>query len=237
MKYNALLLVTIFFIGTNLALAQQPAPFAPRMISVTGEAKEEIVPDQAVLSGELVSKAKKLSAAKEENDKLAKRVLAIAKQFDIPKEKISASNVRVGPEYVWDQATQKQNITGYVVSRSLSITMDTLDIHERLLSALLENGIDQINGVNFALSKPEIHANQLRVKALQNAQSQAQMLAEAAGAKLGKVVYIATNSVNPPGLPIARPMAMARSNAEASAPSLPGVINLEENVSVTFELE
>jgi uncharacterized protein YggE len=238
MKYNVLLLLTAFFININSAQAEMLPPAPPRMISVTGEAREEIVPDQAILSGQLVSKAKQLSVAKTENDKLVKQVLAVAKEFDLPKDKISASNVYITPDLIWDQATQKQNKIGYIVSRNLTLTMDNMAIHEKVLSALLEGGIDQINGVNFIIAEPEAHADKLRVKALQNARARAQMLAEAAGATLGKVIFISNSSAmaQPPMPVMGRAMAMMKQDS-AGAPSLPGMVNLEESVSVTYELQ
>jgi uncharacterized protein YggE len=235
MKYNALLLCGFFFLATP-AFAE-PAP--TRMISVTGEASEDVAPDQAALSGQLVSKSKQLSSAKQENDKLAERVLAIAKQFDIPKNKISASNVYISPEYIYNNKTNKQEMIGYIVSRNLSITMDKLEIHERVLSALIENGIEQINGVSFTIANADARGDALRVKAVENARTRAGALAVAAGAKLGKVVSISmAGAAQPPmlmmgGAPMAK-MAMAESSV---APSLPGTNRLYESVSVTFELE
>ena len=239
MKYNVLLSLTAFFITINSAFAEPLPPAPPRTISVTGEARAEFVPDQAILSGQLVSKAKQLSAAKEENDKMVKRVLAIAKEFDLPKDKISASNVYITPDLVWDQNTQKQNKIGYIVTRNLTLTMDKMAIHERVLSALLEGGIDQINGVNFTLANPEGHADTLRVKALQNAHARAQMLAEAAGVTLGKVILISTNqaAMQPP-LPMMAGRSLGMMKQDSSvAPSVPGLVSLEESIFVTYELQ
>ncbi len=237
MKYNVLLVFTLFLAATTPARAE---PMMPRLISVSGEAKEEVAPDQAVLSGQLVSKAKQLAAAKQENDKLAERVLAVAKQFDIPKEKVSASNVYISPEYTYNNKTNKQELIGYIVTRNLSITMDKLEIHERVLSALIENGIEQVNGVSFSISNPEARMDKLRVKAVQNARARAQMLAEAAGAKLGKVFSInMVGSTSPqPMLRAPRAMMAKAEMADSSvAPSLPGMNTLSESVSVTFEME
>jgi len=234
MKYNVLLCAMLISIAP---MAAQAEPMQ-RMITVSGEAKEEVAPDQAVLSGQLVSKNKLLAGAKQENDKLANRVAEVAKKFEIPKEKISASNVYISPEYTYNQKTNKQELVGYIVSRNLSITMDKLDIHEQLLSALIEAGIDQINGVNFVVANPEAREDALRVKAVEKARQRANLLATAAGAKLGKVLTISTDGSSHPMPP--RPMmmkAMMAEGADASAPSLPGMNTMQENVSVTFELE
>lgn len=231
MKYNILLFI-FCLLAASAAFAEPPT------ITVVGEAREEVAPDQAVLSGQLISKAKKLSIAKEENDGLAKRVASVAAAFDIPKEKIAASNVYIAPEYVWNQGENKQDQVGYIVSRNLSITMDNMEIHERLLSALLDKGIDQINGVQFNIADPESHQDKLRVKALENAHKRAQILAEAAGAKLGKVISINTEAVEHSPMPVPRGVAMmAKSEGLSTAPSLPGTVSLQQNIYVVYELK
>lgn len=237
MKYNALLLLIPFL--TAIAPAQADSGML-RSISVTGTAREEIAPDQAILSGQVISRAKQLASAKTANDKMAERVLAVAKQFDIPQQDVSASNVYISPEYNYNNTAKKQELVGYVVSRNLSITMKKLDIHEQLLSELIENGIDQVNGVSFSIGKPEERADLLRVKAVENARSRAAQLAAAAGAKLGKVISISMNgAAQPPMMPVMGRAMMAKADmAESSvAPSLPGMTSLSESVSVTFELE
>ena len=237
MKYNALLLLIPFLTATAPAQADSGML---RSISVTGTAREEIAPDQAILSGQVISRAKQLASAKTANDKMAERVLAVAKQFDIPQQDVSASNVYISPEYNYNNTAKKQELVGYVVSRNLSITMKKLDIHEQLLSELIENGIDQVNGVSFSIGKPEERADLLRVKAVENARSRAAQLAAAAGAKLGKVISISMNgAAQPPMMPVMGRAMMAKADmAESSvAPSLPGMTSLSESVSVTFELE
>lgn len=212
----------------------------PRLITVSGSAQEEVSPDQAVISGQLASRAKTLTEAKTTNDALVERALAVAKQFEIPTQDVAASNVYISPEYTYNNSSKKQELVGYIVSRNLTITMKAMDNHERVLSALVENGIDQVNGVNFTIANPEARADQLRVKAVQNARARAQMLAVAAGAKLGKVMAISMDGAAQPPMPVMAQGMMAKSAmmAESSvAPSLPGMTSLEERVSVTFELE
>ena len=235
MKYNVLLTAC-------LLLSPIPA-FAEDVvhsITVSGEAMEQVAPDRAVLSGQLVSKHKQLATAKEDNDKQVERVLAVAKQFEIPQEKVAASNVYIAPEYIYNNSTNKQEQVGYIVSRNLSVTMDKLDIHERVLSALVENGVTQVNGVSFTIANPEGRRDVLRVRAVQNARVRAQAMAGAAGAKLGRVISIAMDGAMPPSMPMPmmmRGMAKSEMGDASVAPSLPGLETMAERVSVTFELE
>jgi uncharacterized protein YggE len=237
MKYNAILAVFLTVASLPAMAADDDRPL--RAITVSGEAKEEVAPDQAVLSGQILSKAKQLATAKLDNDKLAQRVYEITKKFEIPKEKIAASNVYISPEYNYNNKTNKQELIGYIVSRNLSITMEKLDVHEQLLSALVEAGIDQVNSVAFTIAKPEAREDALRVKAVQNAKARAEMLAGAAGAKLGKVITInMEGAYAPPVMPMRMMKAEAAGGvANSSAPSLPGMNMMSQRVSVTFELE
>lgn len=215
------------------AFAQMPPP--PRMITVSGEASEDVAPDRAILSLSLITKNKDLTAAKRANDEMVERLVGITQNFKIAKEKVATSNVNISPEYSYEN--NKQNFIGYIVSRSLRITIDNLPIHERVLSAIVDAKIDQVNGIEFTLANQEAHAKAVRVKAVENARERAQALATAAGVKLGQVLNIATVTAPMP-IPYGR-MAMASMEAKSDsvAPSLPGMTTLRELVTVSFALE
>lgn len=222
--------------SAGAAFAQIPPPPTPRMITVSGEAEGQVAPDRAILTVSLVNKNAELTAAKRANDEMVEKLVVITRNFKIPKEKIATSNLYISPEYRYDKG--KQHFIGYVVSRTLRVTMDQLSIHERVLSAIVEAGVDQVNGVEFTLADEEAHAKDVRVKAVENARQRAEALASAAGTKLGRVMSISTvGSVMQPPMPVMG-MAMRADMAESSvAPSLPGMITLHESVTVSFELE
>lgn len=234
-----LVFLPVFMVALPVS-AQVPPPPPPRMISVSGEASEQIAPDQAILSITLQHKDKSLDKAKSDNDKQADKLVAIAKEFKIAKEKIALSGLNISPEYVYP-ANGKRQFDGYQVSRSLRITIDELSIHERLLSAIVDSGVDQVGGIQFTLARPEERGNALRVKAFEDARAKADALAKAAGAKLGKALQISTSGgMSQPPAPMMNMRMMAASDGVAEksvAPSLPGMLTLEQSVSVTFELE
>lgn len=221
-----------------LAAFPAHAQVMQRSVTVSGEAREQVSPDQAILSMSLVSRDKDLSTAKRANDAMVEKLVQITGGFKIPKEKIGTSNVQISPEYSY--VNNKQEFKGYIVNRSLTITMDELAIHERVLSAIVDAKIDQVNGVDFRLAKPEARADALRVKAVENARTKADALAKAAGAKLGAVLTIAADGNMMP-IPAPRPMMakamMADSASVSVAPSLPGMVELQQSVTVTYGLE
>lgn len=234
------------FFWANVGMAQVvpplPTPHAARMITVLGEAQDQVAPDRAVMSVSLISKDQELNKAKQDNDALVGKLVGITQEYKIPKEKVMTSNVYIAPEYSYNN--NKRQFIGYTVSRSLRITIDDISIHERLLASLVDAKIDQVNGVDFTLADPEAHAKTVRLRALENAKEKAQALAAAAGGKLGKALNITTGSalsLSPVPYP-PQPMAMkaegfSRSSNSSVAASLPGMITVSKTVVVTYELE
>ncbi len=214
-----------------------PPPAPPRTIAVSGDAHEEVTPDQAILSVGLTSRDKNLHLAKQHNDAMVEKLVDTIQHFDIPKEKIATSNVTIAPQYNYDNKDGTQHFSDYMVSRSLRITLDNIDISEKVLSAVVDAKVDQVNGLEYRLSKPETHEDALRVKAFADAKAKAEALAQAAGAKLGPAIMISTEGANVmPRPPHPMPM-MAAAMRSAEPPSLPSMVELNETVMVTFALE
>lgn len=212
----------------------------PSTISVSGHSSAQVGPDQAVMSMSLVNRDKDLSVAKQANDAMTDRIATIAKQYNIPKDKVATSGFYSSPEYDYSSQNNRQVFRDYMVNRSIRITIDDLTSQEKLLSAIVDAKIDQVNGVEFQLSDREKFAAPLRLKAYEDAKNKAQAIATAAGLKLGPPLTIEVGEATAQPRPYAAMpmMAMAESRAGASvAPSLPGLISIEETVTVTFELQ
>jgi uncharacterized protein YggE len=229
--------LSFFFLAITGAYADSPMMAMQHVISVSGEGSGDFAPDQAILSLSVVSKDTDLAKAKRENDALTEKLVAVTRDYKIPKEKIATSAVNINPEYSYTNGQQK--FIDYAVNRSLRITVDDLSITEKLLSAVVDAQVNQINGVEYTLADPESHAMPLRTKAFNNAKAKAVALAEAAGVKLGAPVSISTQGAAPPVMPVfARAMALGGGEAAPSvAPTLPGMITLHETVNVVFALE
>ncbi len=231
-----------FFLLASPALAQMPPPHPvmPRLITVSGYAEAQHAPDRVILDLSLTNRSKDLSEAKRDNDQRVEKLVAITREFKIPKEKVSTSGVQISPEYVYEN--NRQRFIGYIVNRSVSITIDDLQIHERVLSAVVDAKIDQVDGIQFTLSNMDVLKKSVRAKAVGDARENAAGMAQAAGAKLGEVMNITTQSDAPVmynGAPAMMSMKAERvsMDGESVAPSLPGLITLRETITASFALE
>lgn len=235
MLKRLILAVPVIILTSQTSFADEPFR---RSVTVSGEGKVETVPDRALLPVTVETKDKSLSAAKQANDRRMDALLKVTASFSIPNDKVKTSGVYIAPQYRWEEKTNKQIFETYVVSRSITITIDPLDQAEKLLAKLTESGIDQIQGIQFTLSNPEALEANARKLAVQDARGKAQALAEAAGAKLGKVLTITTGGGGYTPRPMmARAMDMKAEAASAPPPVLPGMTEINENVTIVYELE
>lgn len=170
-------------------------------ISVKGEGKVSLSPDQIIINLTLQSKDKDYSRAAE----LAEKQISSLKEalsrtgFSSDDLRTSAFNVRTEYEGVQDENGTYRNVfSGYVCIHQLKLSfpMDTGKLGE-VLSAVSSSDTQPELNVSFTLSDPEAAKEELLRSAAENAGKKAGILAAASGASLGKLIEIRYN-VNEP---------------------------------------
>jgi uncharacterized protein YggE len=100
-----------------------------------------------------------------------------------------------------------------------------------VLDAAVADGANTLNGMTFGLADPEPAYNEARKEAVADARAKAELLALAAGVKLGPVLSISDAGA------MTDPAPMYRDAVSASpVPVVGGELGLIANVSVTFEI-
>lgn len=215
----------------------------PRSVSVTGYAEAKLAPEQAVISITVHSESKNLDAAKKEQDEKVKKLINLTREMKIDKDDVRTLYANVRPEYEYIRETGKQKFRNYALENQIEITVKILDRAGPLMDKLIDAGFDRIGNLRFELENERKHREALMTEALQQARDKAAKMAEALGAKLGRPLTISeSGAYNPPPMPMGRTMAMAESADMAKSASMPtytpiGVIDIQQTVNVTFELE
>lgn len=159
-------------------------------ISVTGEGKIKVIPDEAMITVSIESTSKDATEAKKENDIIADKILKLIKQKDIESKDFQSQRISLNKKY--DYSTKKNN---YVANQTISIHLKDLSKYEDLMMALVETGINGIQGVEFISSKIKDLEKQARKQALLNALSKADdYVSVLKGQKVGKALLINDNS-------------------------------------------
>ena len=98
-------------------------------------------------------------------------------------------------------------------------------------------GANQVGGLNFTIDEPEELRQQARIKALENAKTKAESLAQVAGVNVGRLVSFSENSYIPGPIYLDYAKSEAMGLGGGGAPAVePGSQDIVINVTVTYEV-
>ena len=227
-------IILLLVMSTSTLFAQEVKQVP--QISVSGEGKIKVVPDEAMVTVSIENTSKEAAEAKKANDIVADKVLKLIKGKGIDIKDFQTQRMNLYQNY--DYTTKKKS---YVANQTITIHLKDLSKYDVLMMDLVETGINGIQGVEFMSSKIKELEKQARKNALLDAKSKAEdYVSVLVGQKLGKVVLISDNSQTNYPQPLFRG-AMKTMAIESDAFSREtlavGEIEIISNVSVTFVLE
>lgn len=202
-------------------------------VSATGEVTR--VPDIAVISTGVVTRAATATGALQDAANRMQRVLAALKRAGVADRDVQTSNVSLSPEYRYPE-NQSPQLTGYTATNQLTIRFRDIRNSGKILDALVSEGANQINGPDLTIDKPEAALDEARANAIAIGRARAELYARSLGLHVARVVSVSESggyAVPPPAPPM--PM-MARAEV-ASSKIEPGEQKLQVSVAMTFELQ
>jgi uncharacterized protein YggE len=230
MKKTILLLALIFAFHIQ---AQEQKAQVPQ-ISVTGEGKVKVTPDQAIVTVGFQNSGKDAKEVKILNDEVVDRVIKFLKKSGIPSSDYKTNTISLNKSYDFEK--KKSN---FQANQTLSITLKDLSKYDEIMIGLNDAGVNTIQGVEFKSSKMEVYEKEARKNAILNAQQKANDYVSVLGQKIGKALLITDNSQSYVPQPMYKGglMAMAADMAAPRETLAVGEMEINTNVSVTFALE
>jgi len=226
---KAIVFFTLLFMAMSYAQEQKQVP----MISVSGEGKVKIAPDQASISISIETKGTKADDVKKENDKKMDAILKFIKKSNIAKEDFQTQRVSLNPNY--DYEKKKHN---YIATQSVQILLKDLTKYDELMEGLVDEGINRIDNVEFKSSKMKELQSDARKLAIKDAKAKAEDFVSVLGQKVGKAILISDNSQNYNPRPVMYAMKSMAMDESAPRETLAvGEIEITANVGVSFILE
>ncbi|MQP23579.1 DUF541 domain-containing protein [Flavobacterium sp. LMO8] len=227
-------LVTILLFSVFMVQAQE-VKTVPQ-ISVSGEGKIKVTPDEAVITVAVENSGKEAIDVKKKNDEIVDKVLKLIKQRGISSVDYQTQRVNLYKNY--DYNTKKYN---YIANQTISIHLKDLSRYDKLMLDLVDSGMNSIQGVEFKSSKIKEYESQARKKAMLDANKKAEdYVSVLVGQKVGKALVISDNSFTNYPRPVYAEMKTMVMSDEGSVPQETlaiGEIEIISNVSVSFVLE
>jgi hypothetical protein len=210
------------------ALAQTVPPAA---ISVTGEARVSVPPDQAQIDGGVSSDAKTAREASDLNNAAMGKVLLALKGAGIDEKDYQTTRLSLQPQYAPNRSGPAP-VVGYRASNRVTIRLRDVAKVASIIDVLVGAGANDIGGINFVVSQASKLLDDAREQAIADARRKAQIYAKAAGVTLGDPLSISEEGSPGPVFrgKMAAPMA-------AGAVVAQGEETLSVTVSVTWAIK
>ncbi|MFN0137466.1 MAG: SIMPL domain-containing protein [Phycisphaerae bacterium] len=190
------LTVSMLTLAAPATLAQQPSQPPTPTIRVSGVGEVRVAPDEVVLSFGASTFAKDVKEAKAANDARIKALLAVATRFEIKPEDMQTGEIRISVQYerTHDGRAAHNHVDGYDMHRGVTLVLRDVKKFESLLTALVEAGANQFDGIQFRSSEIKKHREAAREMALRAAAEKAGKMAAALGRKAGPAITIEENT-------------------------------------------
>lgn len=223
--------LVFFFVAIWLAAVSATSAEVQRVISVTGRGSVEMVPDMATISIGVQEQAQEAAEAMSAASRAVAAILTRLDAAGIAPRDVQTDNLSLQP--VWSRSSTNNRdprIIGFVARNTLTIRVRDLDILGATLDAVVQDGANTFNGLNFSVQDPEPAIARARAAAVKDAIARATQLADAAGVQLGPVQSISEQG----GVVRPQMMEMAAARMASDVPVAQGEVSLATQVNMVF---
>ena len=220
------------------AAQQEGDQSTPRTLTVNGSGQAFLTPDIAYINIGVHTEGEDATAAVSKNNTQTQKVIDTLKAMNIAAKDIQTTNFSIFPQQQFDQEGKPTGKILYQVDNSVLVTVRDIDMVGEILDAAVKAGANSINGIQFDVENQAEALSAARQEAVQNAQAQAQELAQAAGVQLGDIQSISSyNSVPPQPLVYGRGAAAPAMDQAGKVPVSSGQMTLTVEVSLVYEIQ
>lgn len=218
--------------GGNVILSQQNTG-----IWVTGEGKVSVIPDVAMLNLGVEAQDKTVARAQQYAVEAMEAVMGELDKHGVAEKDIKTQRFSIYPVRRWDK--DREILVGYRVTNMVTVKIRKIDDTGIIIDAVAEVGGDyiRINDISFTVDDPTIYYEEVREKAMEDAEGKAEQLADLSGVSLGKPTYISEGGIY---LPVTRDFYQEAGALPAPAPTTPispGETDIRLSVQVVYSID
>ena len=234
--YLALSCLAATFLINDLTFSQT-VDNEKNTLQVSGKGEITAKPDKANITISVETTNQNASTAVKENSEKMNKVMEQLKSQIGKNDKISTTGYNLSPIYTYDEKTRKSELSGYRVSNSIVVESKNLGIVGKLIDSATQAGANRIESLSFDTDERDEYRRQALVRAVQDARETADIVANAAGVKIVKIIQISPSYEIP--IPIYREFAVTAKAAPAPPPTQiePGELTVSASVNIVFEIQ
>ena len=215
MKFLKMLFVGVFcfvFSPGVLPAAQTESD----QIVVGASGKVSVKPDMAEFGAVVKSVAKSADQAAARTAEKYRAVQQALRQAGISAEDAPTASFTVAPEWEWDQSQGKNIMNGYSARHLIMVKVRNLSLAGKAVDSVVQAGADEVQQITFRSSRFDALRRQALAAAVANARGDAEIMARAAGGRLGGLIELSVGQPTYRPSPAMDVMAMKASAPEAA---------------------
>lgn len=216
--------------------AQGMHPTPPQVV-VSASEEVDVAPDRAHLSVSIETRGRTSQLASQDNAKIATAVLESLQRAGIAAAQIRTIGLTVNPEYRYPEGGGRPTVVGYQARNSIEVEIRNISRVGSVVDATLAAGATNLSGPSFTLANPDSARREALATAVRRAQADAEVMARAAGQKLGPVLELTSGgSLEQPMFDRSPMLMAARGAGEVETPVVTGMIKVRASVTMRIQL-
>ena len=241
MKKHWLLAISLALVLTTVGLygcGQTVSTISSQQegIWVTGEGEVSVTPDIANLRLGIEAQAETVNEALTQATEAMNKVMDALTDNGVAEKDIQTQYFNIRKITRWDRDKEEEVVIGYRVTNIVTAKIRDIDKAGSIIDAVVKAGGDltRVDSISFSVDDPTAYHEEARAKAIADAKSKAEQLAELAGVTLGKPTYISEGGIQMP-----TPRVMVEEmvqKAAAPTPITPGEMEISLTVQIVYAI-
>jgi uncharacterized protein len=214
------------------ASTRRASPSTAGTIVVSGTGRVTVQPDTADLRLGVTVSRPSVGAARLEAGRTMEDILDAVEEAGIDRDDVRTALLSVQPRYDYRDG-RAPVLAGYDIANVVEVTVRDLAALGDVVDGTLGAGATSMDGLTFRLADPAHAEREARTRAMTEARSRAEVLAEAAGISIDGVSDIVEGAPVRPPMPVAKGERMAMA-ADVATPVEAGTLEISVTVTVTY---
>ncbi len=227
------------FLALILGLAA-PAYAQDRVftVSVSGEGIIQVSPDMASIWFSVVTHDDLPDRARSLNADASAAAMNAARELGIDERDLQLEGLQLAPRRVYDPDRRVYDQDGFEATRTVKVIVRDLDVLPDLVAAIVDNGANQLNNIQYGLQNREAIELEALSSAVNRAKEKASVMARELGWSLGKALQINEQGVSVPQtrLQMEAVSMMAKDDGGNPDAFAAGELDVRASVTVAFGL-
>jgi uncharacterized protein YggE len=219
--------------GAQTIVAQ---PLAGTRLDVSAVGEVSRVPDLAIISAGVVTRAATATGAISQNATQMEGVVAALRAAGIADRDIQTSSINLNPDYVYAER-QPPKLTGYQATNTVTVRFRDIRNSGKILDALVAQGANQISGPSLTIDKPETALDEARTRAIAAGRARADLYARSLGMRVVRLLSVSEGGGYQTPPPMLYGRGVVAQEASAKTDIIPGEQQLQVSVQMSFELQ